>query len=267
MSRIVLFFALAFTLPPAVSPAWAEDHGLFLEFSGGGTARSQTPFPIQGLEPSQTYELGLGYMLTEHIGIIPLSVGYQRFKSSDAVGGYIDHGFLQYQRNVIERDLMEGDVGYYDWPDYGRPEGTAELIALIGRTSVTFRIPFSSRLSGITSLGAVVLRNTLTTESSGAEFREMNRKLSQIETHYGFSLGGGIERELREGVSVIAKLNYDKLFNHTDQKQTSVTPTAKTLPAARVVGVAKLTGWAFGEVIPRSRTYFYNFSIGIKVGL
>lgn len=193
MSKIVLFFALALTLPPALSPAWAEDHGWFVEFTGGGTARSQTPFPIYGLEPSQSYELGLGYMLTEHFGIIPLEVGYQRFKSSDALGGYIGHSIQRQQEMFIEhlrRTLGEENVGYFDWPNYGEPEGTAELSGLTGRTSILFRIPFASWLSGFTRVGAVVLRSDLITRSSGAEYSDMNRRLRQVETHFGFSLGG-----------------------------------------------------------------------------
>ncbi|MCE5271624.1 nucleotidyltransferase domain-containing protein [bacterium] len=63
-----------------------------------------------------------------------------------------------------------------------------------------------------------------------------------------------LERELRSRISLTAALDYDRLYRHVD-------------PAANTYGATREGGQMFGRIVQASRAHFYNFSLGLKVGM
>ncbi len=252
MQRVILLSCLA--LLTAFQSAGAAEHKWFAQFAVGGGG-SEGPFPIQGLKSSQVYTLGLGYNLTPHIALLPLEVSFQRFSSSNRLSSYLLQSIQRYQENhIVYLESIGMNNALINWPHYGQPAGTAELSGLTFSSGVQFQAPLTTWLSGFTRLGAIAMRSELTTVSSGAEFSGMNRTLTQSSMHYGFWLGAGVEHELRSGVSLFAALNYDRLYRHVDQAQNTYIFTQER-------------GHVFGRIVPDSRAHFYNFSLGLKIGI
>jgi len=253
MRKSFLLLGLLLALLVTVPSAGAAEHKWFTQFSVG-SGGSQGPFSIEGLESAQAYTLGLGYNLTPHITLLPLELGFQRFSSSDRLGGYLHNSILRRQAMDLAYLKEQGIDVYFDIPDYGDVQGTAELSGVTFRSGVQFQASLTGWLSGFTHLGALALRSELTTVSTGGNFPGLNRSLTQSGMSYGFWLGAGLEHELRSGISLTAALDYDRLYRHVD-------------PATNTYFATRESGHMFGRIVPASRSHFYNFSLGLRLGL
>ncbi len=257
MRKSILLPCMFLALLAVVPNAGAAERKWFTEFSAGGGG-SEGPFSIEGLESSQAYTLGLGYNLTPHITLLPLEVGFQRFSSSDRLSSYLGQSIRRshemYYEKLVQTYGQEALYWDINWPDYGQPQGTAELSGVTFRSGVQFQASLTGWLSGFTHLGALALRSELTTVSTGGNFPGLNRSLTQTGMSYGFWLGAGLEHELRDGLSLTAALDYDRLYRHVD-------------PATNTYFATRESGHMFGRIVPDSRAHFYNFSLGLRLGL
>ena len=186
----------------------------FTEVSAGG-GKIYGPMLTEQFNLKNSLSLELGYMLTEHIGVIPASVSFNKFNK---IEGYfankIRSSVLEYRKRVTER-MWRADINWL-------PLIPAESILTTQFTmksisfspGLLFIFPASSELRGFARLGAVYYSNRLSIETTitGDYDSRLRDPHKQSSKDLGFYLGAGMEYGLAQRFALNVYGSYTKIF-------------------------------------------------------
>ena len=223
MKNLMVLFSFLFLVNPLSGLAQIDGRRFFLEFSGGKST-TQGPYELKEFyKPSFTLSLNSGYMLTPHIGIIPVSLFYRgyRFKRDN----YTDYYFEL--RNRIFADNPGVDIDF--WP-YGGTESTLSQVAFT--PGIIFTVNILPKVNLNCQLGAGIYRNIASMEittlyswvpamgspKNGLMIKDGKKYARDVDlskalsNDLGLLLRGGMEFFITDRTTFTMKIGYNKIY-------------------------------------------------------
>lgn len=239
MKKLIIPLSILFLVYTIPLQAQINGKRWFAELSAGG-CKSRGSFEMNRFyDPTFSLSLDFGYMLTPHIGIIPVSVSYYgfRFDKQNYIDNYWDYKD-EYSRRLWEELLEEHPGGYYDYnislQNYRdiSTEIMTDFNALSSLWYVSFTpglVFFSPELAGLRSfcqVGAGIYDTRIWIKSVttyGNLEDEWNRNISfghlkDRKINFGMLLSGGVEYDFTEKVALTFKLRYNLVFTGEKKK-------------------------------------------------
>ena len=213
-----LIVLLAFLLLANAISLQAQQNGKkwFTEVSAGN-GDSYGHNLMDNFKFSHSIKLGLGYMLTPHLGVVPASFAFNSFnRGKYEFGEKINRVVHAYLARLRERDLeryTEIDPNPA-LPALETLSTTTTLRGISFNPGLVFIRPDFSGLKIFTRIGALIYHSRLSIETSilGKDNYGLSGLHHQSSTDFGFSFGGGVEKSITERAALTVKGLYSIVF-------------------------------------------------------
>lgn len=223
MKNLMVLFSFLFLVNPLSGLAQIDGRRFFLEFSSGKST-TQGPYELKEFyKPSFSLSLNSGYMLTPHIGIIPVSLFYRgyRFKGDK----YKDYYF-----ELRNRIFADNPGSLIDFRPYIGTESTLSQIAFtpgfIFSTTMLNKVNVSCQFgAGIYRTKASMVTSTLNrwfpamgSPKNGLIIKDGKKYARHVDAgkdisnDLGLLLSGGMEFFITDRTTFTMKVGYHKIY-------------------------------------------------------
>ncbi len=216
MKKIGLLLAFFAVFQVVSLGAQLEGKRWFTEVSAGG-GKIYGPALMEKFDLKNTLTLELGFMLTDHIGVIPVAVSFDKFNSIEGSWGEeIYSSIIQARNRIFEMyPRVDIDIKYRPLaPPESIPATRIRMKSFSYSPGLLFVIPASAGLRGYARLGAIYNSSRLYIENTITDDRNnfLKGPHKQSSRNPGFYLGGGIEYVLWQRYALNGYGSYTQIF-------------------------------------------------------